>query len=59
MIALVTTYLIRIPVGYLFGIYWGMGMYGMWIGMCVDITGRCVLNAYRYWSKHWMHVTVG
>ncbi|MCA9089413.1 MAG: MATE family efflux transporter [Planctomycetaceae bacterium] len=58
VIALVTTYLIRIPVGYLFGIYWGMGMYGMWIGMCVDISGRCLLNAYRYWSKHWMHVTV-
>ncbi|MCA9081164.1 MAG: MATE family efflux transporter [Planctomycetaceae bacterium] len=59
VISLITNFALRIPVGYFFGVVLDMGLLGMWIGMCADITGRWVLNTYRYWTGRWMHVIVG
>ncbi|MEZ5942133.1 MAG: MATE family efflux transporter [Planctomycetaceae bacterium] len=58
IIAIITTYVIRIPVGYFFGFVLGMGFFGVWIGMTIDISFRWILNAARYWSKKWLHVKV-
>ncbi|MCA8994356.1 MAG: MATE family efflux transporter [Planctomycetaceae bacterium] len=58
VIAIITTYVIRIPVGYFFGFVLGMGFFGVWIGMTIDISFRWILNATRYWSKKWLHVKV-
>ena len=56
--SLVTTYLIRVPVGYFFGVVWGMGLYGAWIGMCLDMFARGAAAAGRYVSGKWLETRV-
>lgn len=54
----VTTYLLRIPVGYYCGFVLGWGFFGIWVGMTVDIAGRCILNSARYCTSGWLHTKV-
>ncbi len=53
-VALVTTYLVRVPLGYYFGIHLGMGLMGAWVGMNADMFVRGVLATWRFWSKRWL-----
>jgi len=49
---------IRVPVGYLCGIVWEMGLLGAWIGMISDVFLRAVLLWWRYVREGWMRVRV-
>lgn len=46
----------RIVLGYLFGIHWQMGIYGIWLGMFADWWIRGLLFLYRMVTQRWLHV---
>jgi Na+-driven multidrug efflux pump len=35
-----------------------MGLYGAWIGMAMDMTGRCVLSFLRFRAGGWKYIRV-
>ncbi|MFO1093447.1 MAG: MATE family efflux transporter [Planctomycetaceae bacterium] len=52
-ITLFTTFAVRLPLAWLCGVTWHGGLYGAWIGMCVDMLLRGVLVAARFWRGDW------
>jgi putative MATE family efflux protein len=54
MVAILTMFLCRIALAYLFSIYFHMGMFGTWIAMFVDWIVKAILFIYRYLSGRWM-----
>ena len=46
-------WLCAVPLSYLFGIYWGWGLVGIWIAMAADEILRGVLFIYRWQSGKW------
>ncbi len=57
-VALVTTYLVRVPLGYYFGVHLEMGLMGAWVGMNADMFVRGLLATWRFWSKRWVSTKV-
>ncbi|TWT51973.1 Multidrug resistance protein NorM [Thalassoglobus neptunius] len=57
-VAMFTTYLIRIPLGYFFGVTMEMGLMGAWVGMNADMFARGVIATWRFWSRRWLRVRV-
>lgn len=52
-ITLLTTLGVRLPAAWLCGVTLGGGLYGAWIGMCLDMLLRGVLVAARFWRGGW------
>ena len=46
-------WLCAVPLSYLFGIYWGWGLVGIWIAMAIDEILRGLLFIYRWYSGKW------
>ena len=46
-------WLCAVPLAYLFGIYWGWGLVGIWIAMAADEILRGLLLVYRWYSGKW------
>ena len=46
-------WLCAVPLSYLFGIYWGWGLVGIWVAMAVDEILRGLLFVYRWYSGKW------
>lgn len=57
-ITLITTLGIRLPVAWYCGVFLDGGLYGAWIGMCVDMLLRGVFAAIRFTRGGWMQVRV-
>lgn len=57
-VALVTTYLVRVPLGYYFGVHLKMGLMGAWVGMNADMLFRGIIASWRYSSQRWLHTKV-
>ena len=57
-ITLFTTLVVRLPAAWLFGVVLGGGLYGAWIGMCLDMLFRGVLLSVRFWRGGWERVRV-
>lgn len=53
IVAIVTTYGVRIPFGYFFGVSCEMGLMGAWIGMNADMFVRGLIATWRYCSGKW------
>jgi Na+-driven multidrug efflux pump len=49
-----SVWLIRIPLSYLLGVYFGFGAQGIWWSMNISIACQCVLMTRRYFSKRWV-----
>lgn len=58
LITIVGTLLIRLPVGYYFGIVRGGGLLGAWMGMFSDIAWRAIASAWRYTGAAWVRTRV-
>jgi multidrug resistance protein, MATE family len=58
VLTLVGTILIRLPLGYLFGIVFGWGLLGAWIGMFADNTMRAVGAFLRFLRGKWIETKV-
>ncbi len=50
--------LFRLPLAYVCGITLNGGLIGAWIGMCVDMTIRALLNGIRFTRGQWQHIRV-
>lgn len=57
-ITLFTTVVVRLPAAWLFGVVLDGGLYGAWIGMCLDMLFRGVLLTVRFWRGGWERVRV-
>ncbi|MDA7503865.1 MATE family efflux transporter [bacterium] len=57
-VALITTYLVRVPLGYYFGVHLKMGLMGAWVGMNADMFVRGVIATWRYSSRRWLSTQV-
>ncbi len=51
--SLVAMWLIRLPLGYVLVRYFGMGLFGAWIGMMADMVLRTALKFVRFYSGKW------
>ncbi|MGQ9676320.1 MAG: MATE family efflux transporter [Chloroflexota bacterium] len=52
----VTIWLLRLPLGYLFGIALAMGLTGVWLGHAIDFAVRGGLLVWRYARGDWMSI---
>ena len=53
-----STYLVRLPLSYLLGIYMELGLWGIWLGLCVELFTRGMLFAARFVHGGWQKVKV-
>ncbi|NJL30379.1 MAG: MATE family efflux transporter [Phycisphaerales bacterium] len=53
-----STYGVRLPLGYFFAVIMGWGLVGLWIGMCTELAFRGCLFAARFLHGGWMKVRV-
>lgn len=52
-VTLFGTYLVRLPLAYVFAITLGWGLFGAWLGMCTDMLVRGLLAAGLYTFSRW------
>lgn len=50
--------LIRLPFGYLFGLYMGWGLFGAWIAVAADMVARMLMMAIRFRRGKWVTLQV-
>ena len=58
VITLIGMVLVRLPLGYLFGIVLQGGLLGAWVGMMGDMTVRAAFALVRYARGRWVHTKV-
>lgn len=51
-------YLVRLPLAWLFGLTLGLGLTGVWIGLCAELACRGLLFAARFFHGGWLKVHV-
>lgn len=51
-------YLVRLPLAYLLGIVAGLGLRGVWYGLCVELVVRGCIFAGRFFHGGWMKIKV-
>jgi Na+-driven multidrug efflux pump len=56
--SLIGNVIVRVSVGYFFGVYLQLGLLGAWIGMGADNILRSALVAWRYAAAKWVHTRV-
>lgn len=56
--AFVGLWLFRIAIGYVLGKTMGMGIYGIWIGICFDFVVRSFMYTYRFKQGKWKYLMV-
>lgn len=57
-ITAVSSYLIRLPLAWLLGVWMEMGLFGIWIGLCGELVIRGLLFLWRFRSRGWEHLRV-
>ncbi|HKY50799.1 MAG TPA: MATE family efflux transporter [Candidatus Limnocylindria bacterium] len=58
IVSFVNWFLVRLPLAYVFGFVFGLGLTGIWLGVTVDYFVRAVLMALRFRSDAWARVRV-
>jgi len=58
LLASVGPWVFRIPIGFIFSVWYPMGPQGAWSGAVTDWMVRGVLVLLRYRTGRWMHITV-
>jgi Na+-driven multidrug efflux pump len=58
IITTVASYGLRLPAAWFFGVVLGMGLRGVWIGLCGEIVIRAGLFAWRFFNGGWKRVRV-
>ena len=57
-ITLASTVLVRVPLAYVCGVTLGLGLAGIWIGLCVELGVRGLLFLGRFMGTRWERVRV-
>ncbi len=58
LITLISTYGVRLPVGYVCGMVLDMGLMGAWLGMAADMVVRATIASVRYARGKWLSTRV-
>jgi putative MATE family efflux protein len=58
LISASSTWLVRVGLGYVFGIALHWGLFGVWIGWCFDFILRAALIWLRFWAGKWKTLRV-
>jgi len=56
VITSVSSYLVRLPLAWYFGVHLELGIEGIWIGMCSEIVVRAALFAARFFDGGWKRI---
>jgi Na+-driven multidrug efflux pump len=56
LITTVSSYLVRLPLAWYFGVHLEMGIEGIWVGMCLEIVVRSGLFAARFFQGRWKRI---
>ena len=51
-------WIVRVAFGYLMGIVFGLGLFGVWLGWIADFGTRASLIAWRFRSARWKTLRV-
>jgi multidrug resistance protein, MATE family len=51
IMAVVSYWLVGLPVSYLMGFTFGLGATGIWLGLTVGLAGACLMMQIRYWGR--------
>lgn len=54
-VGLVVMWSIAVGAGYLFGIYWGLALCGMWVAFSIDENIRGIIFVRRWYGMKWVH----
>lgn len=54
----VSLFLIRLPAAYLLGMYFGLGLVGVWYGLCGEMAIRGLMFAARFYHGGWLKTEV-
>jgi putative MATE family efflux protein len=57
-ITMAGVWFMRLGVGYLVGIAFGLGLFGVWVGWMADFIVRALLVTWRYRSGRWKQINV-
>lgn len=52
-VTIIGTWFVRVPVAYLFGNYYGYGIFFIWLAMPLDWTVRAILMLAKFYSHKW------
>lgn len=58
VIGYVSLFLFRLPAAYLLGIYFGLGLVGVWYGLCGEMAVRGLMFAARFFHGGWLKTQV-
>jgi Na+-driven multidrug efflux pump len=58
LLTAVSTYVVRLPLTYLFGITLGWGLLGVWLGMSIELLVRGSIFIARYLRGRWLGAEV-
>jgi len=58
IITAISVWLVRIPLGRLFALTFGLGLPGVWVAVVVDMMGRALLFYWRFHSGKWKTIRV-
>ncbi len=58
LITVLSTFLVRLPLAWVCGVLLDGGLFGAWIGMCIDMLVRGVLAAWRFQTGRWLTTRV-
>ena len=53
MVNFAGVFLVRLPLAWLFAVYWDFGLIGAWAGMCIDVLARAVGMAIYFHFGKW------
>jgi putative MATE family efflux protein len=53
-----TTFGVRLPLAWVLGIGLGLGLTGIWLGLCAELVVRGIVYAWRYERDRWMTLRV-
>lgn len=56
VITTISSYLVRLPLAWYFGVHLGYGIEGIWIGMCIEIVVRAALFSARFFHGKWKRI---
>ncbi len=56
IITTVSSYLVRLPAAWFFGVFLGWGIEGVWIGLCTEVVVRAMMFSARFFQGGWKRI---
>ena len=52
VMAVISYWMIGLPVSYVFGFTLGMGGVGIWLGLTIGLAAACAMMQVRFWGRY-------